>query len=56
TTVDVTHIPDVRIGDEVVLIGHQGSERITVEDVAQRLGTINYEVVAAILARVPRVS
>jgi len=56
TTVDVTHIPDVRIGDEVVLIGHQGDEAITAEDAARRLGTINYEVVSAILARVPRVS
>lgn len=55
-TVNVTHIPDVRIGDEVVLIGRQGDERITAEDVARCLGTINYEVVAAILARVPRVT
>lgn len=53
---DVTHVADVRIGDEVVLIGRQGDERITAEDVARCLGTINYEVVAAILARVPRVT
>jgi len=39
-----------------VLIGRQGSEAITVEDVAARLGTIGYEVVAAIPARVPRVT
>jgi alanine racemase len=39
----------------VVLIGEQGGERITAEDVAQQLGTINYEVVSEILARVPRV-
>jgi alanine racemase len=55
TMIDVTHIPDVRQGDEVVLIGEQGDERITAEDVAERLGTINYEVVCEILARVPRV-
>jgi len=55
TTVDVSHIPGVRQGDEVVLIGEQGDERITAEDVAERLGTINYEVVSEILARVPRV-
>jgi alanine racemase len=55
TMIDVTDIPDVRQGDEVVLIGEQGEERITAEDVAQRLGTINYEVVSEILARVPRV-
>jgi alanine racemase len=39
----------------VVLIGEQGSERISAEDVAERLGTINYEVVSEILARVPRI-
>jgi len=55
TTIDVTAIPKVRQGDEVVLIGEQGGDQITVEDVAERLGTINYEVVSEILARVPRV-
>jgi alanine racemase len=55
TMIDVTAIPDVRQGDEVVLIGEQGGQRITAEDVAARLGTINYEVVSEILARVPRV-
>ncbi len=54
TMVDVTHIPGVRPGDEVVLIGRQGDEEITVEEVAERLGTIAYEVVCQILARVPR--
>ncbi len=51
---DVTDIQGVRPGDEVILIGEQGEDRITAEDVAERLGTINYEVVSAILARVPR--
>jgi alanine racemase len=55
TMIDVTAIPGVRQGDEVVLIGEQGKERITAEQVAERLGTINYEVVSEILARVPRV-
>jgi len=55
TMIDVTDIPGVRMGDEVVLIGRQGEQQITVEDVAERLGTINYEVVSEILARVPRV-
>lgn len=55
TMIDVTHIPTLRQGDEVVLIGEQGGERITAEEVAERLGTINYEVVSEILARVPRV-
>jgi alanine racemase len=54
TMINVTSIPGVRQGDEVVLIGPQGEDRITAEEVAARLGTINYEVVAGILARVPR--
>jgi Alr-MurF fusion protein len=53
--VDVSHIPQTRVGDEVVLIGRQGNISLTAERVAQQLGTINYEVVSAILARVPRV-
>ncbi|HEV2473141.1 MAG TPA: alanine racemase, partial [Chthonomonadales bacterium] len=53
--VDVTHIPQVRIGDEVVLIGRQGHSSLSAEEVARRLGTIHYEVVSEILARVPRV-
>jgi alanine racemase len=53
--VDVSHIPGVRVGDEVVLIGRQGQAALTAETVASRLGTINYEVVSEILARVPRV-
>jgi alanine racemase len=56
TMIDVTAVPEVRLGDEVVLIGEQGTDRITAEDVAERLGTINYEVVSEILARVPRVT
>lgn len=55
TMIDVTEVPGVRQGDEVVLIGTQGEERITVDEVAQRLGTINYEVISEILARVPRI-
>jgi len=53
--INVTQIPDVAIGSEVVLIGRQGDEVLTAEDVAERLGTVNYEVVSTILARVPRV-
>lgn len=52
---DVTDIPGVREGDEVVLIGSQGGETLIADDVARHLGTINYEVVSQILARVPRV-
>ncbi len=53
--VDVTDIPQVRVGDEVVLIGRQGEATLSAEQVAERLRTINYEVVSEILARVPRV-
>jgi alanine racemase len=54
--IDVSHVPGVREGDEVTLIGEQGGDRITVGEVASRLDTVNYEVVSEILARVPRVS
>lgn len=45
TMVDVSHIPGVKEGDEAVLIGRQGDQSITVEEVARTLGTIPYEVV-----------
>ena len=45
---------DVRRGDEVVLIGAQGDERITAEEWAVHLGTIGYEIVCGIGSRVPR--
>jgi alanine racemase len=54
--INVSHIPNVRQGDEVVLIGRQGDEVLTAEEVAQNLGTINYEVVSELLARIPRIS
>jgi alanine racemase len=54
TSINVTHIPEVAIGDEVVLLGSQGDVQITADDIARRLGTINYEVVTNILPRVPR--
>jgi alanine racemase len=54
TILDVTDIPEAEIGDEVVLIGEQGNERITAYDLADWTGTIPYEVACAISARVPR--
>jgi alanine racemase len=53
--VDVGHIQDVKTGDEAVLIGHQDDEEITAEEVASEVGTIHYEIVSQINARVPRV-
>lgn len=44
TTVDVTHIPDIMPGDDVVLLGQQEEEKITAEELAQKAGTINYEI------------
>jgi alanine racemase len=52
--IDATDIPQVRRGDPVVLIGAQGDESITADEVAEWLGTIAYEVVTTILPRVPR--
>ena len=46
---------DASLGSEVVLIGRQGGEEIRVEEVAERWGTINYEVITGISARMPRV-
>jgi alanine racemase len=54
-TIDLGPESDVRQGEEAVLIGAQGSERILAEEVAGRLETINYEVTCGISARVPRV-
>ena len=55
TMVDVTHIPDVRAGDEAVLIGCQGNERIDAEMLAEWAGTISYEVLLSISPRVERI-
>lgn len=56
--VDVTDISShtpVRQGDEAVLIGRQGSRELSAAEVGRRIGTINYDVVSRILARVPRI-
>lgn len=44
----------IEVGDEVVLIGRQGEQRITADDLAAWMGTVNYEVVCAVSERVPR--
>lgn len=48
--------PEVAVGDEVVLIGAQGPEQVTVDEVAERLGTIPYEVLVGLGPRLPRVT
>ena len=48
-------VPDAVPGDEVVLLGEQGDEKITADDLAAKWGTINYEVVCGLADRLPRV-
>jgi len=53
--VDVTNIPASKVGDEVVLIGKQGNEEIKATELADLIGTINYEITCGVSKRVPRV-
>ena len=52
---DVTDIPDVKLEDEVVIIGSQGKETITAEEIGELSQTINYEVTTRINERIPRI-
>lgn len=52
--VDVTDIPDVRVDDEVTVIGRQGSEEISAGEIAKLTNTIHYEVVSRLPAVLPR--
>ncbi len=54
-TIDVTHIPDCKVGDEVVLLGKQGNEYISANEIAAKAKTISYEVLCALGKRAPRV-
>ncbi len=53
--VDVTGIPDVSVGSEVVLVGSQGDDRITVEELCELSGRFHYEFTCVLTGRVPRV-
>lgn len=53
--VDVSDIPDVEVGDEVVVFGKQGDNELPIEELAQLMDTINYEVMCMIGKRVPRI-
>ena len=55
TIIDVTDVPGAEVGDEALLIGERGGLRISAEDLAEQIGTISYEIVTGISARVPRV-
>lgn len=51
---DVTDVPDLKVGDVVTVFGHDGSEAISVNELAEKAGTISYEMFCSISARVPR--
>lgn len=53
--VDVSEVPNVAVGDEVVLIGRQGNQKITADELADKADTISYEILLSISDRVPRV-
>ena len=53
--VDVTDIPDVKIGDAVTLLGKDGDETITMEQLGELSGRFNYEFACLITPRVPRI-
>lgn len=55
TMLDVGNIPEIAIGEEVVVFGRQGNALISVDEIASTINTINYEVVSTIMERVPRI-
>lgn len=54
-TVDVTHIPGVEVGDRVTVIGRQGADAIGLSELAERAGTIPYEIACSVGRRVARI-
>jgi alanine racemase len=55
TVLDVGHIPDVEPEDEVVVLGCQGEDEISADEIAELVQTIHYEIISTITARVPRI-
>ena len=53
--VDVSAVPDVKLGDEIVIMGKQGNEEISADDLAAINGTINYEITCCFDLRIPKV-
>ena len=53
--IDVSEVPNVQIGDEVVIFGKQGEEVIQVEELAQKANTLPYEILCNVGKRVPRI-
>jgi len=55
TVIDVGHVPGVALEDEVVIMGRQGDEEITADEIASHVGTINYEIVSSLTSRVLKI-
>ncbi|MCD6574771.1 alanine racemase [Candidatus Aerophobetes bacterium] len=55
TLIDVSHIPGVKVGDEVVLFGEQGNNAISVDEIASIVNTLNYEIICTVGNCAPRV-
>jgi alanine racemase len=55
TMIDVGHVAGVQLEDEVVILGSQGNETISADEIAKQVGTINYEIVSSLTSRVPKV-
>ena len=53
--IDVTDVPDVKLGDEVIVMGSDGTNTILADDIARATGTINYEITCAFGQRLPKV-
>jgi len=54
-TLDISQLPECCVGDEVVLMGEQGGERITADEIAAKVHSISYEILCALGKRAPRV-
>ena len=53
--IDVSNVPNIKIGDETVIIGKQGKEKITAEDMAIKTATTNYEIITRINPLIKRI-
>ena len=55
TIVSVDHLDEVKVGDEVVLIGKQKNKEISASEIAELCGTINYEIVCNLSGRLEKI-
>ena len=53
--IDLTDVPGVKVGDEVIIMGSDGKNTISADDIAQAVGTINYEILCGFGQRLPKV-